>query len=110
MGTLGLTVAQAGIVFPGKLEQVEQEEVALSASVECFNVTTSWCNPYNYPDSVISNLIKTNSDAAKMLENDDDYDYRALSTSTPSINEAFSENICKISNDLIFPKAARNTD
>ena len=61
------------IVFPGDFEEIKESHKMINASAECLSTTASWCSPTNYPDSVITNLIKSDSIAVQLLEKEDGF-------------------------------------
>eukprot|EP00090_Calanus_glacialis_P040513 TRINITY_DN70683_c0_g1_i1.p1 TRINITY_DN70683_c0_g1~~TRINITY_DN70683_c0_g1_i1.p1 ORF type:complete len:170 (-),score=55.22 TRINITY_DN70683_c0_g1_i1:49-558(-) len=75
------------------------------------NITTEMCDPANYPDSVITNLIKSDSNAVKLLEKEDGFETNSVGFNGEDeyrYEDEDEENICKLSTDYIFPKAAKN--
>ena len=72
-------------------------------------MTRSWCSPSKYPDSVITNLIKCDSNAVKLLEKEDGFETNSVGfNDEDEYRYEDEENICKVSTDYIFPKAAKN--
>eukprot|EP00091_Calanus_sinicus_P005304 TRINITY_DN15742_c0_g1_i1.p1 TRINITY_DN15742_c0_g1~~TRINITY_DN15742_c0_g1_i1.p1 ORF type:complete len:199 (-),score=56.53 TRINITY_DN15742_c0_g1_i1:76-672(-) len=98
-----------GIVFPENVEETKESQRMLNTTAECSSTTVSWCSPTNYPDSVITNLIKGGSNVVQLLEKEDQ-----LKTNRVDIGNGdkydYNENICKVSTDYIFPKAAKNKE
>ena len=109
---LVITAVQAKyteIVFPGDFEEIKESHKIINATAECLSTTTSWCSPTNYPDSVITNLIKSDSIAVQLLEKEDGFETNKVGfNGEDEYRYEDAENICKVSTDYIFPKAAKN--
>merc|ERR1719341_1715866 len=106
---LVITVVQAkytGIVFPGHFDEIKESQIEINVTAECLSTTRSWCNPTNYPDSLITNLIKSDTIAVQLLEKDDDIQTNKVGRNDEDkYEDDYAENICKVSTDYIFPKA-----
>ena len=97
------------IVFPGDFEEIKESHKTINATAECVSTTASWCSPTNYPDSVITNLIKSDSIAVQLLEKEDGFETNKVGfNDEDEYRYEDAENICKVSTDYIFPKAAKN--
>ena len=64
------TSTQANVLFPDddKLDDKPKIEITKSVAV---NTSTDMCDPSNYPDSVITNLIKRNGSFDKFFKKDE---------------------------------------
>ena len=67
------TITQANthkILFPDDKRLGDKPKIVLTKSV-AENITTSFCDPAQYPDSVITNLIKKNGSFDKFFDKDE---------------------------------------
>ena len=58
------------VLFPDDERLDDKPKIVLTKSVT-LNITTSFCDPANYPDSVITNLVKRNGSFDNFFEKDE---------------------------------------
>ena len=118
--SIGSLTAGSGFVFPGdeKKEPIPSTEEDVDPKIEqerdyekpsCSEEETTWCNPMNYPDDRIINLInKSDNSIVNLLDTDDEIDSFS-GGGRPKVQALnVTENVCKVTTDLIYPKAARD--
>ena len=70
---------------------------------DCGNSSSLWCDPHNYPDSTVTQILNTNGEINKFLDQD-----RKLRLDVKYLSNY--ENICNEETEYIYPKAAKNSE
>merc|ERR1711936_261407 len=88
------------IVFPGELET---HRISVTNKDPCSDLSNVWCNPTNYPDQKLVDILSKNTSVNQFL----DKDGPLISL---KVADDYLENICSERTDYIYPKAARNNE
>ena len=104
------------IIYPDKFKQLIREnkmfpnmQAKLNLTPECAENSTLWCNPYNYPELQINQLLQENKIIKQLLDKDKDQVVQVQRPSAAAVDDGF-ENICDEDTEYIHPQAAKNRD
>ena len=73
---------------------------------DCRDKSSLWCNPSNYPDSKVTDILSKNKSINQFLDKPLDLRF----SFDPPPNTSNYENICEEEIEYIYPKAAKNND
>ena len=73
---------------------------------DCTNGSTMWCDPRNYPDNKVTEMLSRNGTINQFLDKDKVFKGFLI---TPHVQFLpYYENVCEERTDYIYPKAAKN--
>ena len=91
------------IRFPEKERTRVIRRLQTGTAPDCRDKSNQWCNPTNYPDSKLTDILNKNKSINQFL--DKQFDLKIGFDSSSSF-----ENICDEETEYIYPKAAKNND